>query len=75
MNRYQSGLEFGDAIANALGLADSEGWTAQKRLVENAREISQMGLGATGGDVTDGGLSEASANQMRTDAMAAFKLR
>lgn len=68
MHRYASGVEFGDAIQHALGLPESEGWRAQKELVKHAKAISEMV------PVHDPARGRLDADQLRTDAMAAFKM-
>jgi eukaryotic-like serine/threonine-protein kinase len=68
MHRYASGVEFGDAIQHALGLPEIEGWRAQKELVKHAKAISEML------PVHDAAKGRLDADQLRTDAMAAFKM-
>lgn len=67
MHRYGSGREFGDAIEAALGLEPTPGWEAQKRLAENAKAISELVLEKRPAK------EAAAAEQLRTDAMTAFK--
>ena len=67
MHRYGSGREFGDAIEQALGLSQTPGWEAQKRLAENAKAISELALEQRPAS------GHIDADQLRTDAMTAFK--
>jgi serine/threonine-protein kinase len=67
MHRFSSGIDFGDAIEKALNLPDSGGWKAQKRLAKHAKAISEMLPAAQD---ARGALN---AEQLRTDAMSAFK--
>ena len=41
-HRFASATEFGEALRLALGLPDTPGWSAQRRLAERAAEISRM---------------------------------
>jgi serine/threonine-protein kinase len=65
MHRYGSGIEFGDAIQRALQLPEIEGWKAQKQLAKHAKAISEMVPSVQ---------ASRDAEQLRTDAMSAFKM-
>lgn len=68
MHRYASGIEFGDAIERALQLPPTEGWRAQKALARHAKAISEMVMAHAPPQ------ERLHADQLRTDAMTAFKM-
>lgn len=68
MHRYKTALEFGEMLRQSLGLTDSEGWAAQRRLAERAVEISQMNLPGVPRTVT-----RDEAESLRTNVMTAYR--
>lgn len=70
MHRFSSAIEMGEAFRTALGLPESAGWTAQRRLAENAQSISSMGEAARPGKKP---LPEGRADELRTAVMAAYR--
>ena len=68
MHRFGSGIEFGDAIERALQLPPTEGWRAQKALARHAKAISEMVMAQAPPQ------DRLHADQLRTDAMTAFKM-
>jgi eukaryotic-like serine/threonine-protein kinase len=70
MHRLGSAVEMGEAFRAALGLPESAGWTAQRRLAENAQSISSVGEAAGPGEKA---MPEARAAELRTAVMAAYR--
>lgn len=72
MHRYGSAIELGEAFRRALGLPETDGWSAQQRLAEHARAISQMGLPAAAA-VGSASVAPAQAEKLRTAVMQAYR--
>jgi eukaryotic-like serine/threonine-protein kinase len=49
-HRFGSALELGNALKNALGLADTPGWSEQQEFARQAQSISQSALPAPGAE-------------------------
>lgn len=75
MHRFVSAIELGEQLRVALGLPDSEGWLAQRRLADRAQAISRS-LPAVEHSLAStmrAGVSEEEANKLRTDVMTAYR--
>jgi len=70
MHRYGSAIELGEAIRSGLGLPETTGWDAQRKLADNARAISQYGIPAKESVQT---IPDAQADKMRTAVMKAYQ--
>lgn len=69
MHRFGSAVEMGEAFRAALGLPESAGWAAQRRLAENAQSISGTGEAARPGQP----MPAARAAALRTAVVAAYE--
>lgn len=69
MHRFGSAVELGEAIRSALGLPESAGWDAQRKLADNARAISQYGMPA---QESARAVPKTQADQLRTAVMKAY---
>lgn len=67
-HRYPSAIAMGEALRTALGLPDTSGWAAERRLAEHAVALSRQG--AKSPEPT---LSEEAADELRTGVMAAYQ--
>jgi serine/threonine-protein kinase len=67
MHRFGSAIEFGEALRLSLGLPDSPGWQAQRRLAGAAARLSRAAT--TEPDRT---ADDEEALQLRTDVMQAY---
>ncbi len=66
--RYSSAIEMGEALRTALGLPDTSGWAAERRLAEHAVALSRQGTKSP-----EPTLSEEAADDLRTSVMAAYQ--
>lgn len=66
-HRFGTAIEFGEALRESLGLPDSPGWGAQKRLAGNAGRLSRAL--STAADRTE---DDAEALRLRTSVMEAY---
>ncbi len=75
MHRFASAIELGEQLRTALGIPDTEGWQAQRRLAGKAQAISRSvpvvenSLAST----MRADVSEEEANKLRTDVMTAYR--
>jgi len=67
-SRLASAILMGEALRTSLGLPDTSGWAAERRLAEKAESISRIGTKSP-----DPTLSEGEASDLRTDVMAAYQ--
>lgn len=67
MHRFASAIEFGEALRQSLGLPDSPGWEAQRRLAGAAARLSRAA--STAPDRT---ADDEEALRFRTDVMQAY---
>jgi serine/threonine protein kinase len=67
IHRFGSAIELGENLRSALGLSDTPGWQAQRRLAENAVRLSQLTRAPVEPTVPD-----AEAQILRTDVMNAY---
>ncbi len=67
-HRYPTAILMGEALRISLGLPDTSGWAAERRLAERALAISRLGT-----RTPDPTLSEGEASALRTDVMAAYQ--
>lgn len=67
-HRYPNAISMGEALRNSLGLPDTSGWAAERRLAERALAISRLGT-----RTPDPTLSEGEASDLRTNVMAAYQ--
>jgi serine/threonine-protein kinase len=67
-HRYPNAISMGEALRNSLGLPDTSGWAAERRLAERAVAISRLGTRSP-----DPTLSEVEASDLRTNVMAAYQ--
>lgn len=68
VHRFGSAIEFGETLRSALGLTDTAGWQAQRRLAENAVRLSQLTQAPVAPTVPD-----AEAHALRTGVMNAYQ--
>ena len=66
-HRFPNAIDFGEALRQSLGLPDSPGWIAQRRLAGAAARLSRSA--STSPDRTE---DDAEALQLRTDVMQAY---
>jgi serine/threonine-protein kinase len=66
--RFASAIEMGEALRTGLGLPDTSGWAAERRLAAHAVAISRQQSKSP-----EPTLSEALANELRTGVMAAYQ--
>jgi serine/threonine-protein kinase len=67
-HRHTSAIAMGEALRLALGLPDTSGWAAERRLADHAVAISRLGT-----RTADPTLSEGDAQALRTGVMAAYQ--
>ncbi len=67
-HRYPTAILMGEALRISLGLPDTSGWAAERRLADRAEAISRLGT-----RTPDPTLSEGEATALRTDVMAAYQ--
>ena len=67
-HRYPTAILMGEALRISLGLPDTSGWAAERRLADRAVAISRLGT-----RTPDPTLSEGEASALRTDVMAAYR--
>jgi serine/threonine-protein kinase len=67
-HRYPSAIAMGEALRAAMGLPDTSGWAAERRLAEHAVAVSRLGTRSP-----DPTLSEGDALALRTNVMAAYQ--
>jgi serine/threonine protein kinase len=67
-HRHSSAIAMGEALRLALGLPDTSGWAAERRLAEHAVAISRLGT-----PTAQPTLSEGEAQALRTGVMAAYQ--
>jgi serine/threonine-protein kinase len=68
MHRFSSAIEFGEALRTSLGLPDSPGWQAQRRLAGAAARLSRAAS-----TPTDRTADDEEALRFRTDVMQAYR--
>ncbi len=76
MHRFGSAIELGEQLRGALGIPDSEGWQAQRRLAAKARAISRGMVADSLASTQRAEVSEISkeeADRLRTDVMTAYR--
>lgn len=81
LHRYSSATELGEALREALGIPDSEGWRAQRELAKKAVAVSRSlpaadPLAATHPSNPPGArvsVSPEQADRLRTDVMTAYR--
>ena len=66
--RYPTAITMGEALRTSLGLPDTSGWAAERRLADRAVAISRLGTKSP-----DPTLSEGEASALRTNVMAAYR--
>jgi serine/threonine-protein kinase len=67
-HRYATAIAMGEALRIALGLPDTSGWAAERRLAEHAVALSRQGTKSP-----EPTLSEEAADELRTGVMAAYQ--
>jgi serine/threonine-protein kinase len=67
-HRHESALAMGEALRTALGLPDTSGWAAERRLAEHAVALSRQRTKSP-----EPTLSEEAAEDLRTSVMAAYQ--
>jgi eukaryotic-like serine/threonine-protein kinase len=67
-HRHATAISMGEQLRTSLGLPDTSGWAAERRLAERAVAISRLGT-----KTPDPTLSEGEARALRTDVMAAYQ--
>ena len=67
-HRYPTAVAMGEAIRSALGLPDTSGWAAERRLAAHAVAISRQQTKSP-----EPTLSEGEADELRTGVMAAYR--
>jgi len=67
MHRFPSAIEFGEALRQSLGLPDTPGWQAQRRLAGAASRLSR-----SASNTADRTADDAEAIRFRTDVMQAY---
>lgn len=67
-HRFSTAIELGEELRSSLGLPDTSGWAAERRLADRAVAISRLGT-----RTPDPTLSEGEASALRTDVMAAYQ--
>lgn len=67
MHRFASAIEFGEALRQSLGLPDSAGWQAQRRLAGAAARLSR-----SASTTPDRTADDEEALRFRTDVMQAY---
>jgi serine/threonine-protein kinase len=68
LHRYETAIEMGEALRTALGLPDTSGWAAERRLAAHAVALSRQGTKSP-----EPTLSEEVAEELRTGVMAAYQ--
>ena len=66
--RFSTAILMGETLRRSLGLPDTSGWAAERRLADRAVAISRLGT-----RTPDPTLSEGEASALRTDVMAAYQ--
>ena len=68
LHRHESAIAMGEALRTALGLPDTSGWAAERRLAEHAVALSRQRTKSP-----EPTLSEEAAEDLRTSVMAAYQ--